>query len=39
MRIRSAKAMLVASAALLAVAACDVNTEPKSTVTETNPGY
>ncbi len=36
MRMRSAKAMLVASAALLAVAACDVNTEPKSTVTEAN---
>ena len=39
MRIRSAKATLVASAALLAVAACDVNTEPKSTVTEANTGY
>jgi hypothetical protein len=36
MRIRSAKAMFVASALLVGVTACDVTTEPKSTVTETN---
>ena len=36
MRFRSAIAILAASAVGLAVAACDVNTEPKSTVTEAN---
>ena len=36
MRIRSTMAILAASAVGLAVAACDVTTEPKSTVTEAN---